>query len=146
MYGIDSQRGQLSVALAACVAALGCGGPRVVPVSGVAMHAGKPVPNLLIHFEPADGKSSWGITDDEGRFTLTRDRDTQGAVTGVHTVWIEYDPAPADPVESIQTGLGQLPPRPKEIDRLLSRYGSAATSTKKVELKHAEAELVIEFE
>jgi hypothetical protein len=126
--------------------ALGCGGPRVVPVSGIVRHGGKPVPNLLIHFEPVEGRGSYGVTDDEGRFALTYDRDTPGAVTGVHTVWVEYDPAPSDPVEAIQTGLGQLPPRPKEIDHLLTRYGQAANSAKQVEIKQAEENLVIELE
>ena len=44
----------------------GCGGPKVVPVKGIAMYQGKPVANLILHFSSSDGRTSTGMTDEIG--------------------------------------------------------------------------------
>ena len=77
--------------LGAMLLAAGCSdGPKIVEVSGTATHQGKPVPNLLVNFEPENGRSSWGVTDQNGRFTLEYDATRKGAVVGTHHVTAMY--------------------------------------------------------
>ena len=70
----------------------GCGqnGPNIFPVSGVVTKDGKPVPSATVTFYPTSGKSSWGLTDDSGKFVLQYDADQPGAVGGEHRVSIVY--------------------------------------------------------
>jgi len=76
------------------VCAGGCGGPRVVPVSGRITLDDKPLANATVIFEPLSeqknpGPGSHGKTDADGRFALqllTQDR--QGAIVGWHRVSI----------------------------------------------------------
>lgn len=79
------------------LAAAGCGkgsGPKVVPVSGTVTIDGKPAPNIAVVFQPvASGKEeagmgSTGVTDAQGRFTLTLTGADKrpGAVVGRHRV------------------------------------------------------------
>ena len=87
-----------SVLLAALgLAASGCGrgsGPKVVPVSGTVTIDGKPAANIAVVFQPiATGKGeagmgSTGVTDAQGRFTLTLTGSDKrpGAVVGKHRV------------------------------------------------------------
>src|SRR5688572_4953174 len=84
------------VCVAAC-AGCGTGGPNVVAVTGVATRGGKPVPNLLLTFEPERGRPSSGITDEHGCFTLQYDRRQDGAVVGKHKVYVSF--MPRDPGE-----------------------------------------------
>src|SRR5215213_498869 len=51
--------------LVIALVATGCtkNGPKIVAIEGVATHNGAPVPNLMIWFEPASGRPSWGISD-----------------------------------------------------------------------------------
>lgn len=85
-----------SLRLLACAAAvavtcsLGCagGGPQLAEVEGAVKVKGKPLGKIHVEFWPAaSGPRSIGITDDQGRFTLTTDDGTrQGAVVGSHRV------------------------------------------------------------
>ncbi|WP_459555566.1 carboxypeptidase-like regulatory domain-containing protein [Lacunimicrobium album] len=70
----------------------GCGpsGPQIFPVSGVVTKGGKPVPSATVTFYPASGKSSWGLTDESGKFVLQYDANQPGAVGGEHRVSIVY--------------------------------------------------------
>jgi hypothetical protein len=79
----------------AALAAVGCGGPRYVPVSGVVTLNGKPYPGAVVNFQPVatggdayPGRGSYGHTDSEGRFTLVVDDKVKGAVVGKHRVRI----------------------------------------------------------
>jgi hypothetical protein len=74
--------------------ALGCGGDRVVPVSGRVTLDDKPVANATVVFQPISedpnpGPGSHGKTDAEGKFTLelTTGKKT-GALIGLHKVVI----------------------------------------------------------
>jgi hypothetical protein len=66
------------------------------PVSGRITINDKPYAKIAIMFQPVatdgsntPGPGSYGITDDDGRFTLKLvDKDTKGAVVGKHRVWI----------------------------------------------------------
>jgi hypothetical protein len=77
--------------------AVGCGGggPTVVPVSGTVYLDGKPKAGLHVMFQPLGskdnpnpGRGSHGITDTNGKFTLTYDGTKPGAVVARHKVAI----------------------------------------------------------
>jgi hypothetical protein len=82
----------------------GCGGLRVVPVSGRVTLDGKPAAGVHVGFQPVatagnnnPGGGSYAITDDDGRFTLRMVEGGQsGAVVGKHRVEITTRGAEAD--------------------------------------------------
>lgn len=80
----------------ACLAMLlllaaGCGkSSQVTHVTGTLRFKGEPVAHVIVHFAPAEGRPSWGLTNDKGEFTLGFDRQTPGAATGKNQVYLEY--------------------------------------------------------
>ncbi len=72
----------------------GCGGSeRVVEVTGVVTHGGKPIPHLVIHFTGEKGGSKSGATtDEEGRFTALHASGKNGVEVGTHKIWVSIDP------------------------------------------------------
>jgi hypothetical protein len=124
-------------ALVIALVALGCtkNGPKIVAIEGVATHNGTPVPNLMIWFEPASGRPSWGISDSKGHFVLDYDPDYDGAVVGSHTVWVLEDPSLNDPTAMMGKA---KPKRPPEMQAVLDKYGSKEKSPLKVEVKKAD--------
>jgi hypothetical protein len=84
---------------------LGCSGTRsdLAPVSGVVTLDGQPLPRATLVFQPeAAGPASFGLTDDNGRYTLMYDVGVTGAVVGKHAVKIttfqERDPDSDPPI------------------------------------------------
>jgi hypothetical protein len=88
-----------SIALVCVVLCLaGCGGPSLAPVSGTVTLDGKPVDGIRVTFEPILDKleltgakyyRSFGITDEQGRYTMQTEVDGRlrpGAVVGNATV------------------------------------------------------------
>ena len=80
-----------------CLLLAGCGGPyKTASVSGRVTVNGKPLPNVAVVFQPlatADNKEpgpgSTGVTDSDGRYTLTIvGKSSRGAVVGKHKVRI----------------------------------------------------------
>ena len=104
-----------------CVLAAGCGGSKVVPVSGTLTYKGKPVPNAYIHFVPEDGRPSLGETDQNGKFTLTYDPQTKGAERGKHRVFVQYNAVAA----ANQPGAvpGETPRLSSEWSEFFNKYG-----------------------
>src|ERR1700741_3923731 len=80
--------------LVGALAASGCGGEKLVKVSGTALRGGKAVPNLGVHFVPEKGLASHGLTDESGHFDLLYTTGGEGAVVGSHTVWGQLPPDP----------------------------------------------------
>src|SRR5262245_52535841 len=80
------------LALLCCCVFLGCGpsGPRVVQVTGKVTRNGKAVPKATVNFVPDKGRPSFGVTDDEGNYTLHYDDKRDGAITGPHKVFIQF--------------------------------------------------------
>src|SRR5262245_4564952 len=74
-------------ALVLLLAVSGCGGP-LVNASGRLTYKGQPVPSTLVTFWPQEeGKrASTGVTDDDGKFTLSYSRTEPGVLVGRHTV------------------------------------------------------------
>src|SRR5438128_1934897 len=94
------------------VAVIGCGQRKIVPVSGVVKLNGKAYKNAVVSFQPLGtkespepGRGSAGVTDDDGRYTLTYDGERPGALVGKHRVRIftKYgaEPPPDDSAESL---------------------------------------------
>src|SRR6187401_1043114 len=88
-----------SVPLCLCAAVLfltGCnsgGDFPTAPVTGRVICEGKPVPHVMIFFEPTEsgksaivGKAGFAIAKDDGTFRLTTYKDGDGAVVGHHRV------------------------------------------------------------
>lgn len=76
---------------------VGCSGKpyKVAKVSGRVTLDGKPLPKASITFVPmasegniAPGPTARDVTDDEGRYTLTIDKDTPGAVVHKCRIYI----------------------------------------------------------
>ncbi|MDA1039553.1 MAG: carboxypeptidase-like regulatory domain-containing protein [Planctomycetota bacterium] len=74
----------------------GCGRPGAAPtapVGGTLSAAGTPIAGVNVTFTPADGRSATGITDAEGRFTLSTFATGDGAVPGRHRVTLSVSTA-----------------------------------------------------
>jgi hypothetical protein len=68
---------------------VGCSsGPRLAEVTGTVRLNGKPLPDVMVEFNPdaATGVRSTGATDENGRFTLVCDDQRPGAIVGTHRV------------------------------------------------------------
>jgi hypothetical protein len=79
----------------ALVFALGCGGKKFAPVSGVVTMNGKPLAGATVTFMPVlqgggieSGPSSDGKTNEKGEYTLTAATGQKGALVGKHKVVI----------------------------------------------------------
>jgi hypothetical protein len=70
----------------------GCGSgvdlPELGTVSGVVTLDGKPLPGVTVKFVPANGRTSSGFTDANGKYELVYNADNQGAEVGEHTVYV----------------------------------------------------------
>lgn len=71
----------------------GCGGQGFTSadVTGTVKLDGKPVPGLMVQFEPKDGEGTrlppgMGLTNAEGKFVILRPGGKSGAVVGSNTV------------------------------------------------------------
>jgi len=124
----------MACGLGLAVSGCGGGGPEVVPIEGIATHNGQPVPNIRIYFVPTDGRPSWAITDERGRFALDYDPDHKGAKVGTHKVWIVDESRNIDP--TIAMSGGARPKRSPAIAEIASKYGKD-NSTLEVEVKKA---------
>jgi hypothetical protein len=101
----------------------GCGGERVVKVTGTATRNGDPVPNLVVHFVPEKGERSFALTDPKGRFSMRTSSGREGVLVGSHKVWVQLQPVgPKDPVE-MQDRIAALQSDP-QIAGMLEKYGS----------------------
>jgi hypothetical protein len=106
--------------------AAGCGsGPKIAKVTGTVTYLGNPVPGLVLHFVPAEGRASWGVTDQDGRYTLRYDRKTEGVTLGTHKVYFEYRPRTPSEETGLSEGKRALPAYLQDI---LARYGDEATT------------------
>jgi hypothetical protein len=97
------------------VAALGCGGDKVVPVSGTISLNGKPLPDAYVVFESVEGdasKNATGVTDDDGVYSLAIADGREGCRVGAHRVMMTT--VPPDAMDDERT------PLPK--DKIPQRY------------------------
>ena len=70
-----------------CVAGCGSDGLQLVPVEGTVMLDGKPLEGASILFQPdAGGRPATGVSDANGKFTLTTMEPGDGAQVGMNKV------------------------------------------------------------
>ncbi len=113
----------LAAALAGVLAAAGCSGP-LVTVTGRLTYKGQPVPSTYVIFQPEEeGKrASRGITDDDGRFSLTNSKSDVGALRGRHTVYLKYH-------LTADEEMGKVPPKAsKDLKAAIAKYSDPKKS------------------
>jgi hypothetical protein len=112
------QRGLL-LAVLLVLALAGCGGKRLVKVSGRVTLEGNPVSKALVTFHPVGGEGTpaAGVCNDEGVFYLTTRQDNDGAYTGTYKVTVEEDNpnVPTDLDKSILEGPYERPGKKRLI-------------------------------
>lgn len=111
----------------------GCGGPRVVKVTGKVTRGSQPVPNLMVHFVPEVGRPSWGRTDANGDYKLNYEQGRDGAITGMHRVFVATQAIhPGEEAAFRKGGPGVHP----EIAEILAKYGKRDSSPLQFEIKY----------
>jgi hypothetical protein len=113
----------------------GCGGEKLVKVTGTVTRDGKAVPHLGVHFVPEEGLSSHGLTDQNGHFALLYTTGKEGAVIGKHKVWVQL---PADPQKRAELNRRASEP---DMEALLFKYGNSETTPLTVEIKEGQEEI-----
>ena len=96
------------------------GGPKIVRVSGTVRYDDKPVPGVVVHFVPEEGRASTGLTDDQGRYKLSFDRKQEGAEVGTDKVYFKF--WPRNPKEEMEYADGPEACSP-EVAAVLQKYG-----------------------
>ena len=136
-----------SLALVGCFLLIGCSsGEKPVKlhtVAGKLTITGAATPNIVIHFLPAKGRSSTGVTDAKGAFEMRYDSEHAGAIPGVHQVWIEY--RPASPAEEMAVREGTSP-LSNELQAALQKYGSMSSPQYQVTVDKDEKSLSINLQ
>lgn len=81
-----------------CLSLVGCGSDmKVAPVSGTVTLDGAPLAKASVLFQPdAGGRPSFGVTDQNGKYTLAYSMHEQGAEVGSCTVKISTKMQPED--------------------------------------------------
>lgn len=124
----------------------GCGGasktPKVHAVSGILTVNGQPAPNIIVHFVPAKGRSSTGVTDAKGAFELKYEKDVLGVVPGDHKVWIEYRPGTPAEEMAMREGKSSLA---KEVLEALQKFGTPETTPMTVKIDGPKKDLKVEL-
>jgi hypothetical protein len=126
----------------------GCGGgPKTVPVKGIVLLDGKPVPaGAAVQFIPKDGGHvADGITDASGRFSLTTFQPNDGALVGQHDVVVVG--VRQSGVAATASGLSEIadPSKVKQEWFVPQKYAIKETSGQTVEVKRGMAEVKLEL-
>jgi hypothetical protein len=110
-------RGTLWVSVALfCICIAACGGGSGLPplgnVSGTVTVDGQPAPNVMVQFSPVQGgRTSSGITDGSGRYSLMYTAEASGAQVGKHEVRVTpSSEAPSDDQMDLASPQGALSP------------------------------------
>ena len=113
---------------------VGCGGEKLVTVTGTARRHGKPVPNLVINFVPEKGLRSYALTDQNGRFSMVYTNGQEGVLPGSHKVWVQLATAGSKEDKEQQKRLA-LQKSDTEITQILRKYGNGETTPLVVQVK-----------
>jgi hypothetical protein len=128
MRWLDSRFLWLGAAL--LVLGAGCGaddGPIIAPAEGVVLVDGKPTKDIAVRFHPTSGPISVGLTDENGKFSLTTRSLNDGAVVGNHDVALVH----ADPNRPI----GQSEAEAIAKSPISIKYGRPDTSGVKAKVE-----------
>ena len=128
--------------LAGAGAPVGCGGsgisaPKTAPVRGVVHYKGKPAAGVRVTFHPQFDMGSVkftpsGVTDKDGKFTLSTAAAGDGAPPGEYVVTFERPQVESDRKSS---GIEV------EVDAWKGKYSDPAASQRKVQIQKGENEL-----
>jgi hypothetical protein len=129
-YNVSSAPFRLGALIFSLLLFGGCtgGGDSTVlrQVSGKLTRNGKPVPNLVVHFDPAGkGRPSSATSDMKGEFVLKYDHQRTGITDGEFIVWVQHLPGSPEKEIAFQTGKRKHSP---DTQAILSRYGTAKAS------------------
>ena len=90
----------------------GCGtasdAPETYEFSGTVTHNGKPLRDVMLMFQPTEGRPSVGQVSSDGKFTMKYTKDVMGVKVGSHTVYLEPlfdDPDALEPTPELQAVL-----------------------------------------
>jgi len=122
-----------SVSALVLLPVLGCGGgggmapPETIPVTGTVMYKGAPVEGATVtfHHEKAPRGAS-GITDKDGKYSLTMFEPNDGAVAGENIITVVKGSAPA----AAPTTSGG-PPSPEDLAKKMAEMKSGDSRKKK---------------
>ncbi|WP_437205167.1 carboxypeptidase-like regulatory domain-containing protein [Planctomicrobium sp. SH664] len=122
------RRGMACWSIVMLASLYGCGGaaPDRGTVSGTVTLNGTPAPRVTVIFHPENGRPSQGLTDAEGKYTLSYTIYEKGAMIGKHTVSI----ANASPDD------GDTGPASQPAVRIPAKYDQASTLTAEVKAGH----------
>ncbi|MEI8381851.1 MAG: hypothetical protein WCJ09_17110 [Planctomycetota bacterium] len=143
-----ADRWQTTIFLFAAIACSlsGCGrasnAPKLHAVSGILTVSGQPAPNIIVHFVPAKGRPSTGVTDAKGAFELKYEKDVLGVVPGDHKVWIEYRPGTPAEEMAMREGKSSLA---KEVLEALQKFATPETSSMTVKIDGPKKDLKVEL-
>jgi hypothetical protein len=118
----------------------GCGGRSDLgEVSGTVTLEGEPLANARIVFQPqSQGSASFGMTDEQGKYTLQYSDEDMGAAIGTHTVSISTfvvpDPDADEPAEAREERV----PAKYNVDSELTAEVTAGSNTINFELEAGE--------
>lgn len=134
------------ILLAGLIVASGCSGkPKLVEVEGTVKVNGQPVEGIQVEFWPtASGPRSFGVTDAQGRFTLTTDDGKEkGASVGMHKVVLRDVGIMGDKFlgragEDVDMTKGKKP-------RIANVYSDPHTTTVEKEVKSGKNQIDIEL-
>lgn len=105
---VDAGLSWMVVLAATLVATAGCGQGEPPPlelgtVSGTVTLDGSPLPRAVVTFTPSveGGRTSIGVTDAAGRYTLAYTQESKGANIGVHDVRISTAALDGSPNERV---------------------------------------------
>lgn len=121
--------------LALVIAACSNQRPDVVPVSGVVLRKGQPVPRIVVSFFPEKGRTSWGETDAAGKFVLHYTKDQDGARLGKHRVMVS--PLDGGPQFELARAQGKAWQGHPELQAILEKYGDPKKTPLEVEITEA---------
>ena len=120
----------------------GCGhsGPKLIPVSGKVIKAGKGVAGAGVLFTPDSGRPAEAITEADGSFVLRTLVPGDGALPGMHKVTVHLKKmatvaANADGLESGFVDMSIEANQPKEQWIVPEKYSELNSTDLKVEVK-----------
>ena len=121
MSSVHEKRNVWSVAICTIVilVAVGCGRSDMAKVSGTVTWQGKPVPDAIVEFVPANRPGAVGRTDAAGRYSLTTLKPGDGAFVGPVRVIVQpfvpgFDPDKPRPSPPSRT---DIPDRYRTADK-----------------------------
>jgi len=122
----------LKLAMASVLVA-GCGKAGTEPtakVTGTVTYNGSPAEGAAVTFYPEQGRPASGVTDAQGKFTLSTFASGDGAVLSKHTVTIaEAASKEAPPMPGTPGAENYMPPAPRFPAKYADRSTTPFTAT-----------------